>query len=95
MSWLSKLFGAKPAADAPADESAAEDYNGFTITPNPIREGSTWRVAARITAEVDGTRQEHQLIRADTMQDLDDARKASLAKARQMIDEQGKSLFRS
>ncbi|MCF7701033.1 HlyU family transcriptional regulator [Loktanella sp. M215] len=95
MAWLSKLFGSKPAADAPAQEGLSEDYNGFTITPNPMREGSTYRVAARITADVDGVAKVHQLIRADTMQDLDDARKASLNKARQMIDEQGKALFDS
>ena len=92
---MSKLFGSKPATDAPTDEGASEVYNGFTITPNPMREGSTYRVAARITAEFDGAEKVHQLIRADTMQVLEDARKASLAKAKQMIDEQGKALFNS
>ena len=40
-----------------------------------------------------GTRRSHRLLRADTMASLDDARAISLAKARQVIDEQGDRLF--
>jgi hypothetical protein len=35
----------------------------------------------------------HELIRADTVTSPDEARALSLAKARQVIDEQGDSLF--
>jgi hypothetical protein len=35
----------------------------------------------------------HELVRADTMASLEDATAISLAKARQMIDEQGERLF--
>ena len=88
MPFWSRLFGRAPAADAPA-ASASEEHKGFRITPRPIREGSHFRVAARI--EKDG--RVHDLVRADTMASLDDARAMSLRKARQTIDEQGERLF--
>lgn len=86
MSIFKKLFGGG-ASSAP--EARPETYEGFTITPNPIREGATWRIAALI--EKDG--KSHQLIRADTLESHDVAADVSLAKARQMIDEQGDRLF--
>jgi hypothetical protein len=84
MSLLSKLFGGGSAA-----EPSSVDHNGFAITPTPIREGSRWRVGARI--DKDG--RTHELIRADMLDDLTTAREASVRKAKQMIDEQGDRLF--
>ncbi len=89
MSWLSRLLGGKTEPPEPAPAGEAEDYKGFVITPGPIREGGQYRVAARI--EKDG--RVHQLVRADTMASLDEATAISLAKARQVIDEQGDRLF--
>lgn len=86
MSLWSKLFGGRAETPAPA---SSEDHKGFRITPKPIREGGQFRVAARI--EKGG--RVHELIRADTMASLDEAMAISLAKARQMIDEQGERLF--
>lgn len=91
MSIFSRLFGRKsdPAAAAPAPAGKGEEYKGFQITPNPIKESGQYRVAARI--EKDG--KTHELIRADTMGSVDQAMDISLAKARQIIDEQGERLF--
>lgn len=85
MSLLSKLFGGGGSAPEPEKET----YEGFTITPNPAREGSRYRVGASI--EKDG--QIHNLIRADMLETLDEANEASVRKAKQMIDEQGDRLF--
>ncbi len=85
MSFFSKLFGGGGAAPEPKTES----YEGFTITPNPAREGSRFRIGAVI--EKDG--QSHQLIRADMLETLEEANDASIRKAKQMIDEQGARLF--
>ena len=82
MPFWSRLFGSKP--DAPT-AAKGEEYKGFHITPAPISEGGTYRVSARI--DKDG--RSHTLIRADTTTSLDEATAISLAKARQMIDEQG------
>ena len=84
MPLFSKLFGgAKPEAAPP------ESYKGFAITPVPEKEANGWRLAARI--EKDG--QVHNLIRADVIQSKEEADAASVAKAKQMIDEQGERLF--
>ena len=87
MSLLSRLFGSKPEKPPATPES--EEHKGFRITPRPIREGGHYRVSALI--EKDGRR--HELIRADTMASLEEAMVLSVAKARQMIDEQGERLF--
>lgn len=91
MSLWSRLFGSRPSQDPPS--APPEEHKGFSITPTPIREGSTWRIAARIEKEVGGTPRVHELVRADTVASPDDARALSLQKARQMIDEQGDRLF--
>lgn len=88
MSLLKKLFGGGGGGDA-APTQKSVTYKDFTITPAPIREGTTWRIAA--TIEKDG--RTHRLIRADTLQDLDAATEATTAKARQVIDEQGERIF--
>jgi hypothetical protein len=93
MPFWSRLFGSAPATDAPPEPQGGEDYKGFRITPAPVREGGQYRVAARIEKVVDGETRRHDLVRADTMASLEDATAISMAKARQMIDEQGDRLF--
>ena len=90
MSFLSKLFG---GGTKPADAPIGETYEGMRIFPEPIKEGTTHRLCARIEMDVDGEVKEHRLIRADTFTSRDEAVAASTAKAKQMIDEQGKRLF--
>lgn len=90
MSWLSKIFG---SGDSGGSAPEAEDFNGYHITPTPIKEGGTYRLSARIEREIDGELRSHTLIRADTMQSHDEVVAASIAKARQVIDEQGDRLF--
>jgi len=92
MSILSKLFGrSKPAADTPAE---TEIYKGFTIQPGPQKEGSSFRIAALITKDIDGETKSHHLIRADTLGSLDAAKEASTAKAKLVIDQMGDRIFR-
>jgi hypothetical protein len=86
MSFLKKLFGGGNAAPRKA---ASESYNGFTITPQPVKEAHGYRIGALI--EKDG--QSHQMIRADTYAAPDIASDASVAKAKQMIDQMGDKLF--
>ena len=88
MSLFSRLFGGggKP-------EPEPEAHQGFSIMATPIREGSKFRISARIEKEIDGEKKEHVLIRADTVDDIETATQVSLAKARMLIDTQGESLF--
>ncbi|TNC59326.1 HlyU family transcriptional regulator [Rubellimicrobium roseum] len=91
MPLWSRFFGRKQAKE-PAS-APSEEHKGFHITPKPIREGSHYRIAARIEKEVAGVRRIYDLVRADTVATPEEARALSLAKARQVIDEQGERLF--
>ena len=90
MSILSRLFSRGGGGEAPLPEV---EHNGYTIRPEPIRDGTQWRIAARIERVVAGKVRSHHLIRADTASDRDAAAAQSTAKARQMIDEQGEAIF--
>ena len=85
MSLLSKLFGKSKAPSTPASET----YEGFTITPLPMKDDGNYRLSALI--EKDG--KSHHLIRADTLGSEQAANDAAIAKAKQVIDQQGDSLF--
>lgn len=91
MSILSRLFGGGSGGAEPQAE--AETYQGFTIFPEPQKEGNQFRIAARIEKEIGGEVKVHRLIRADMIGDRDEAVKASTGKAQQMIDEQGDGIF--
>ncbi|MEO9518414.1 MAG: HlyU family transcriptional regulator [Paracoccaceae bacterium] len=90
MSLFSRLFG----GSSQTQDAEPQTYNGFEIIAEPIREGSKWRVAARIEKDVNGEAKVHELIRADTLDDEPSAIDVSISKAKQMIDEQGEGLFR-
>lgn len=79
MSLFSRLFGG-----GSEPEPEPETYKGFSITPTPIREGSKYRLSAKI--EKDGTVQE--IVRADVFEDLQTATEVAIRKAKQVIDEQ-------
>jgi len=91
MSILKRLFGR--AGDKAPAEQPSETYKGFTITPQPAKDGGQFRIGALIEKDVGGTTRSHHLIRADRLESFEAAAQASLAKARQMIDEQGERLF--
>lgn len=91
MSFLKKLFG---GGDTPKPEPTAETHKGYRISPTPVAEGNTYRVAATIEKEVDGEMRSHKLVRADTLQGLEEAQAACIRKAKQVIDEQGERIFR-
>ncbi|MDO9639717.1 MAG: HlyU family transcriptional regulator [Pseudotabrizicola sp.] len=90
-SFLSRLFGKSAAAPPAAPDPVL--HNDFRIFPDPIKEGSTFRIAARVEKTIAGEVKSHQLIRADTRGSLDEATEASVAKARQAIDQLGDTLF--
>jgi len=93
MSLFSKLFGGGDAGGPAKSAAKPETYKDFLIFAEPIKEGGQYRLAARIEKEVAGETRTHRLIRADTIGDATAAAEASVAKARQMIDEQGERIF--
>ncbi|MEM0946169.1 MAG: HlyU family transcriptional regulator [Pseudomonadota bacterium] len=88
MSLFSKLFGG--SAKSTPDPVA---YEGFDIIPDPIAEGGKYRLSARIEKTVGDERKTHLVIRADVFDDRAQAESFSVAKAKQVIDEQGDKLF--
>ena len=91
MSLLSRLFGG--GGGPPKPRHASETYKEFAITPDPVREGTSFRIRAHIAKDVGGEARTHTLIRADTLGDEETAVTASVGKAKQLIDEQGERLF--
>ncbi|RGP38464.1 HlyU family transcriptional regulator [Pseudotabrizicola alkalilacus] len=89
-SFLSRLFGKSAPAPAAAEPIL---HNDFRIYPDPIKEGSGFRIAARIEKTFGDEVKTHHLIRADTRASLDEASEASVAKAKQAIDQLGDTLF--
>jgi hypothetical protein len=95
MSFLKSLFGwgssTGPQEEAP---TASMEHKGFTITAAPFRNEGQFQTAGTITKAVDGVAKEHKFIRADRHASMEDAVTFSLAKGRQIVDEQGERLFR-
>ena len=86
--FKSLLGGAgQPQAEEPVD------YKGFVIEAAPLNEEGKFRTAGFISGEVDGEVKRVQFIRADQNADRQAAVDHSLAKARQIIDEQGAALL--
>ena len=91
MSLLSRIFGSKSPSEPPKDISV--EYQGLRIKPEPMKEAQGFRLCAVIEKEVGGEIKSHRLIRADTISDFDQCVEASIAKAKQMIDQMGERLF--
>jgi hypothetical protein len=90
--FFKSLFG-DASAGGQTRPSEPVDYEGFSIEAAPINEDGKYRTAGFISGEVDGESRRIQFIRADQNTDLESAVKHSITKARQIIDEQGKSLL--
>lgn len=93
MSFWKKLFGGGEAAPKGPEVGAAETYKGFTIRPKLMPVGSEYQLAGQIEKDVDGEKKVYDFVRADRFSSRDDVQSAALAKARQIIDEQGNFLF--
>ena len=85
---LGRLFGGGDAGDTEPVE-----YEGYRITlaPYPVRGG--YQTCGIIEKAIAGERKEHRFVRAETHPNREAAIAFSLAKARQLIDEQGERLF--
>jgi hypothetical protein len=93
MSFWKSLFGGSSSSASDAKASAPVEYNGFTIRAAPYKAEGQYQTAGAITKDVGGVAKEHKFIRADRHASYDDAVEFSLAKARQIIDQQGDRIF--
>ena len=92
MSFLKGLFG-KGASGKDAPTAKPEEHNGFRIFVAPIKESQGYRVSARIEKDFGAETKTHQLVRADVISSENEARKLTLLKAKQVIDQLGDQLF--
>lgn len=98
MSFFKKLFG---GAQTGKSESGAgrvlgeEDYQGYLVRALEMKAGAEFQLCGEIElpGEGDDESRVHKFIRADRLTSAEQAKSAALAKGRQIIDEQGKTLF--
>ena len=79
--------------DSPAKRSPPETYKDFVIEPAPRKQGTQWLTAGFISKDGPDGAREAEFIRSDMFASREDADACALAKARQIIDEQGERLF--
>jgi hypothetical protein len=93
MSFWKSLFGGGGSESQDGKPSAPVEYNGFTIRAAPYKAEGQYQTAGIVEKEVNGVRKEHKFIRADRHASYDDAVEFSLAKAKQIVDQQGERMF--
>lgn len=84
-----RLFGGGGAEAA----GPAIEYNGYRIRPAPYRREGQYQTCGFIEKEIAGETKEHRFIRAELHPSREAAVEFSIAKAKQIIDEQGDRLF--
>ena len=91
-SFFSKIFG---SSESGPSKTAAEplEYKGYLIIAEPVNEGGQYRTSGRISKSIDGSVKETRFIRADNNSDLQSAIEHCQYKGKQIIDEQGDSMF--
>ena len=95
MSFWKKLFGG--GDDGSSQEAGAagphEEYKGFVIRAALMPVGSEFQLSGSIEKDVGGELKRHDFVRADRFSSRDEAQSFTLAKGRQIIDEQGEAIF--
>jgi hypothetical protein len=93
MSFFKKLFGGGSAKPEEPVIGPTLEYAGFLIRATPYREGTQFQLCGIIEKEIGGELKQHRYVRADKFPSAEDAGSFTLAKGRQIIDEQGDRLF--
>ena len=88
---ITQLFATKPA---PAAVFPTTEYKGFTITPQPIKDGGQYRVAAIIEKGEGEAHKQHRFIRSDTLANADQTAELTLSKCKMFIDQIGDGMFK-
>jgi hypothetical protein len=95
MSFWKKLFGGggEDSSESAAASGMHEEYKGFVIRTTLMPAGSEYQLSGTIEKEVGGEIKRHAFVRADRFSSKDEAQSFTLAKGRQIIDEQGEGVF--
>lgn len=92
MGFFSKLFSGSKT-DVTQKEVTPLEYKGFLIYQEAKAESGQYRVAGRITKEIDGELKVHHFIRSDVVLSETDANELMLNKAKLFIDQMGGNIF--
>lgn len=90
MGFLARLFGTKPSVEQQVEPV---EYKGFLIYPEALVEGGQYRIAGRITKEIDGELKTHRFIRSDLLPSKGDADEFMLKKSKLFIDQMSGRIF--
>ncbi|MBN3495176.1 HlyU family transcriptional regulator [Vibrio neptunius] len=90
MGLFSRLFGGVEKAKTIVEPV---EYKGFLIYQESLPEGGQYRIAGRITKELEGQIKEHRFIRSDVLASQADADEFMLKKAQMFIDQMGDTIF--
>lgn len=94
MGLFYRLFGTNHSErNKPEKTVEPSDYKGYLIYPEPLADSGQYRIAGRITKEVDGQVRIHQFIRSDVLSIETDANELMLKKAQMFIDQMGEDMF--
>jgi hypothetical protein len=74
-------------------KEAEIEYNGYRIRPTPFSRLGQYQTAGLIEKEIGGEAKQYPFVRAETHSSHEEAIAFSIAKARQIIDEQGDRIF--
>ncbi len=96
MSFFRNLFGGgKAANDGRPKVLGEETYQGYMIRALEMRAGGEFQLCGEIEKTIGDEARVKEFIRADKLSGEDQVVSVTLAKGRQIIDEQGESLFDS
>jgi len=96
MSFVTRLFGGGAGAEVGVPKPLGEEeYKGFVIRALEMKAGSEFQLCGEIEKIIGGELKVKDFIRADKLSTPDQAATITLAKGRQIIDEQGDTLFDS
>jgi hypothetical protein len=93
MSFWKRLFGKSSGGASGSFAGETREYSGHVIHAEPIKDNGQWRLAGRITKDVDGETKEHKFVRADLFSSRDDAVSFAFQKGELIIQQMGKTLY--
>lgn len=91
MGLFSYFFGGNK--ESVAKEVTPVEYKGYLIYQESRSESGQYRIAGRITKELDGELKTHTFIRSDVLSSESDANEFMLKKSQLFIDQMGDNIF--
>jgi len=88
---LARLAGG--GGGAAEEAMPAVEYKGYRIRPAPYLNGGQYQTAGVIQKDTADGVKEHRFVRAETHSSHEEAIAFSIAKAKQIVDEQGDRIF--